>query len=209
MFGNQQPRLKPIGLRSALLRIHADLLKVHAKTYLFDRYSIDRLSLFEKLVIALEDRRFLRHAGIDWKSVVRELVKFVTFQKHGGASTIDMQFVRTATGYRKRTLRRKAYELILATFIQYRYSKVEILRAYVRCAFFGSRLIGAEAASNKIFGLASDRLSLDQAAFLAAMLVYPRPLRETDLWRSNVVRRANYGVRVYVANKKSFDQIPG
>jgi penicillin-binding protein 1A len=49
----------------------------------------------EVLVVLLEDWRYFEHRGIDWRSVLREGLKAISFQKHGGASTIDMQFVRT------------------------------------------------------------------------------------------------------------------
>ena len=48
-----------------------------------------RLSPFEQMVIVLEDRRFLRHAGVDIQSIIRELYKMILRRKHGGASTIE------------------------------------------------------------------------------------------------------------------------
>jgi membrane peptidoglycan carboxypeptidase len=163
----------------------------------------------EKLVLALEDRRFMRHAGVDVQSVIREVVRALMFRRHGGASTIDMQFVRTATGYKDKTLCRKAYEVILAIIIQYRYSKILILRSYLNRAFFGSRLIGADKAAMEMFGLSAVDLNLDQAATLAAMLVYPKPLAGGSDWSAKVGRRAAYGKAIYFANKKGFDQLPG
>ena len=128
--------------------------------------------------------------------------------KHGGASTIDMQFVRTATGFREKTIRRKLYEIFLAVLIQYRYSKRTILRSYLRCAFFGSHLIGANRAALALFGVSMYQLSLEQAATLAAMLVYPLPLHPTAEWSAKVVRRAGYGQRRMLRLKQSFQQIP-
>jgi membrane peptidoglycan carboxypeptidase len=202
------PKLGRAGLRSVLLKVHADLFIVHRKVLPGAKYYPPELTELERMVLVLEDRRFMRHLGIDIRSILREVSRALTFRRYGGASTIDMQFIRTATGYRNKTLWRKLYEMLLALLIQFRYSKITILRSYLSCAYFGSGLIGASRASRRIFGVGDQDLNLEQAAFLAAMLVYPRPLKAVASWESKVRRRANYGVRVYVADKKSFDQLP-
>lgn len=163
----------------------------------------------EKLTLALEDRRFLTHRGVDAISALREFIRAITFRRHGGASTIDMQFVRTATGYKQRTLTRKLYEMLLAILIQFRYNKIVILRSYLRCAYFGShRPRGADGAAMKIYHKKASELSVEESAFVAAMLVYPRPRNPSARWQLRVERRARYGVKVYIANKKRFDQPP-
>jgi membrane peptidoglycan carboxypeptidase len=119
-----------------------------------------------------------------------------------------MQFVRTATGYRRKTLRRKLYEMLLALIIQYRYNKFEILRSYLACAYFGSHLYGTERAARKVFNTSSHQLTFDQSAELAAMLVYPCPLRPTPEWRTKVRGRADYAKRLYPRLKKRFQKLP-
>jgi membrane peptidoglycan carboxypeptidase len=119
-----------------------------------------------------------------------------------------MQLVRTATGYRQPTLRRKLYEMLLAWIIQYRYNKFEILRSYLECAFYGSHLIGVFPAARDVFGVWAFELSFDESAELAAMLVYPRPLEPTARWRANVSRRAEYAKRLYPRLKQGFQQVP-
>jgi membrane peptidoglycan carboxypeptidase len=195
-----------LSLRRALIQIHLDLLKIHHRIWYDD--GRDPLTDLESFVLILEDRRFFEHRGIDVKSVIREVVRAVTLRRFGGASTIDMQFVRTATNYRKRTLRRKLYEMLLAWIIQYRYNKYEILRSYVACAFFGSHLFGADAVAQKLFKNWAFELTLDQSAQVAAMLVYPCPLRPTPKWWSKVRRRADYAKRLYPRLKKRFDKLP-
>ncbi|MDR3572032.1 MAG: transglycosylase domain-containing protein [Candidatus Pacebacteria bacterium] len=206
--GELLPRLRPFGPRAALLKLHSDLFIVHSRVQPYAQYYPPEMTNLEKLVVALEDRRFLNHAGVDLISVVREVGRAVSFKRHGGASTIDMQFVRTATGYRKPTAWRKFYEMLLAYFIQYRYSKITILRSYLDCAFFGSHLIGARRAAQSMFSADYRELTIEQAAMLAAMLVYPRPLEGGETWLAKVRRRSDYGMRVYIANKKRFDQLP-
>lgn len=194
-------------LRPWLLKVHTDLLAVHDRIDPFAAYFPDELSTFEKMVIVLEDRRFFDHGAVDFVAVLRALYKAVFCQVYEGASTIDMQFVRTATGYRERRLRRKLYEVFLASVVQFRYSKVTILRSYLNIAYFGWRLKGADDAAQAIFGRSTDRLELDEAAFLAAMLVFPLPRQPSIEWRHKILRRANHIKATYVRHKERFDEI--
>lgn len=203
------PKIKILSVREFLLRVHRDLLTVHSRIKVYSAHYPDKLTNVEKLVLVLEDRRFLDHYGVDFRSVFREFLKMVSFRRHGGASTIDMQFVRTCTGYRERTARRKIYEIFLSVIIQFRYSKVVILRSYLACAFFGSHLEGTESVSRKLFKKSAAELSVDQASYVAAMLVYPMGLRKTDQWWLKLQRRASYGKAVYILNKERFDKLPG
>jgi monofunctional glycosyltransferase len=204
-----KPRVTTVHLpsvRRTVLRIHRDLFRIDK----FVRYYTPRhgLELAEVLILILEDRRFFGHLGIDWRSSVREIVRALTGRRHGGASTIDMQFVRTATGFSEKTLTRKLYEMLLATLIQYRYQKIEILRSYLSCAFFGSHLYGINEASRSVFNKRPNELDLDEAAEIAAMLVYPKPLVPTERWRLNVNRRANYAKTLYPRLEQSFNKLP-
>jgi membrane peptidoglycan carboxypeptidase len=190
------------------MMIHRDLFKIDRRIR-YDRYRVEPLSNFEIMVLVLEDRRFFRHHGVDVISCIREIYRAVTLRRHGGASTIDMQLVRTATGYREHTVRRKLYEMLLAFLIQYRYNKFEILRSYLSCAFFGSHLHGFQRALPRIYNKHPwDELSLDESAELAAMLVYPRPLLPTSEWARKLRRRADYAKRLYPGFKDSFDKLP-
>ena len=141
------------------------------------------------MVLVLEDRRFFEHGVVDFKALLRVSYKIVFCQVLEGASTIDMQLVRTATGYRDRTLTRKLYEMLLATLIQFRYSKVTILRSYLDIAYFGWRLRGAESAAWTVYGTGTVSLDLDQAAFVASMLVYPLPKEPSFEWVRKTLRR--------------------
>jgi len=158
--------------------------KVERVAYVFDE--------FDYLVMALEDRRYLKHRGVDLLSVFREILKMLTFQKHGGASTIDMQMVRTLTNYRELTFKRKLYEIILSLLINFRFSKNEIMKCYMDNAFFGSHLIGVTKACMAEYGKSLDEISDQEKARLAAMLLKPRPQKPTEKWRSDVESRAAY-----------------
>jgi membrane carboxypeptidase/penicillin-binding protein len=175
-------------IRDLLINLNRDLMDITAKVervaYVFDE--------FDYLVMALEDRRYLKHRGVDLLSVFREFLKMLTLRKHGGASTIDMQMVRTLTNYRELTFRRKIYEVILSLLINFRFSKNEIMKCYMDNAFFGSHLIGVTKACMAEYGKSLGEISDQEKARLAAMLLKPRPQKPTEKWRSDVESRATY-----------------
>lgn len=175
-----------------------------------------RLTRLEKMVILLEDRRFFDHLGVDWRSVGRELIKAIRGHSHGGASTIDMQLFRTASDRYERTLRRKVREIAGVALLQRKFNKLEILRTYLRLAYFGTGLTGAFAAARAMFPdifdehdweLDEDRLTLDQIAQLASLLVYPKPRVANTDWRAKIRRRADYGMALYARREQRFDKV--
>jgi hypothetical protein len=182
--------------------LQSDLARIHRNVHALPHAPVATLTALELATIALEDRRFFYHLGVDMPSVVRETLKALAGRKHGGASTIDMQFVRTVTGFRAPTLERKFYEAFLAFLIQFRYKKLDILRSYLACAYFGSGLTGANAAAQKVFNRNADRLSIEEASFISAMLAYPRPLDGLPRWERRARRRAAYAVAVLAARKR-------
>ena len=185
--------------------VRYDLAKVHQRIQRHPDTGPDALTPLEMTTIVLEDRRFFAHRGVDVLSVAREVVNILRRRKHGGASTIDMQFVRTVTGYRAATLKRKLYEMLLALAIQSRYSKREILRAYLACAFFGSGLIGADMAARKFFDKDACELQLEEAALISALLACPRPLQPPPAWEAKVDRRKRYALHIYSSSKAAFN----
>ena len=99
-------------------------------------------------VTEFEDRRFRYHPGVDPLAVGRALVQNIR-NSHtvSGASTISMQLIRLSRGNRKRTLGEKVLECIMATRLELRYSKDEILALYASHAPFGGNVVGIDAAS--------------------------------------------------------------
>ena len=181
-------------LKRYLARL-AELLRAlrEQSVYVWD----DELIPFEEMVLVLEDRRFFRHHGFDWRSVLREVLKALSFRRHGGASTIEMQYVRTITGDYRRTLSRKIDEMVLAVLLNYHLDKIAILRTYLNYAYFGTGISGAEDAAYLMFGRRPAELNLEEAAVLAALLVYPRPRQPSAAWDRRVKRRARYGLRLW------------
>jgi membrane peptidoglycan carboxypeptidase len=193
--------------RRLLVRIHLDLLKIDRCVVRWAEFP-DYLDMIEVMVLVSEDRRFFRHNGVDWWSIGRVLFGVLKLNPYGGASTIDMQFVRTATGFYDRSLRRKLYEMLLARIIQYRYSKIQILRSYLSIAFFGSGIYGVDKASVAALGISRYGINEVGAAIVASMLVYPRPLVPDQRWVGKISRRSNYLLSLYPSIKQRFEKLP-
>jgi len=174
-----------------------DLLRVREVAARFGAAFPPDLSTLEIMTVLLEDRRYFSHRGVDWLSVLREISKLIRFRRPGGASTIEMQFVRTVTGYRGRTLWRKIYETLLAIALQRQCEKRCVLRAYLAVAYFGTKLTGADVATHQLYDKPVDQLTLEEAAFIGAMLCYPRPRGAPPKWKEKVGRRAAYGLVLY------------
>ena len=197
----ETPRSIPT-LKHFLFRAYVELEKVENEVYGYSWPS--ELSNIEKAIVVLEDRRFFSHAGVDYRSILREFYKRITFRRHGGASTIEMQFVRTCTGFKEITLRRKTFELYMAWALAHRVSKLEVLRSYMKIAYFGSGLRGVDEASLRMFGIYSDDLNFEQATVIASMLVYPRPVEPTESWNKKIQRRSRYGLRLLAKHRDRY-----
>ncbi|HET9982184.1 MAG TPA: PBP1A family penicillin-binding protein [Longimicrobiales bacterium] len=124
--------------------------------------------------VAVEDKRFFEHNGVDWRRVVGAAIANV---RSGGVaegfSTIPMQLARNIWSDRlpgqEKTLRRKLLEIRVAREIERRFTKQEILELYLNNIYFGGGSYGIEAASRNYFGKPARELSLPQAATLAAL----------------------------------------
>jgi 1A family penicillin-binding protein len=124
--------------------------------------------------VAVEDKRFFQHGGVDWKRVLGAALHNVKSRAvEEGSSTITMQLSRNIFSDRLRaddkTLRRKIFEARVAKRIERRFSKQEILELYLNHIYFGGGAYGIQAASRHYFGKPAARLDLDEAALLAAL----------------------------------------
>lgn len=125
-------------------------------------------------VIAVEDRRFYLHHGIDIVGIARAAVTNAT---HGrvvqGGSTITQQLARNLFLTSDRTLKRKVQEILLAFRLESRFTKDQILSLYLNRVYFGAGAYGIEAASQRYFDRSAKSLSLYQSAVLAGLLKAP------------------------------------
>lgn len=134
---------------------------------------------FAVCLVEYEDRNFYTHPGISAKGVGRAVVQNFRKQKIvSGGSTITMQLARIMRKNPERTYVEKILEMILATRIEIRYSKAEILALYASHAPFGSNVVGLETASWRFFGRSAAQLSWAESATLAVLpnapgLIYP------------------------------------
>ncbi len=124
--------------------------------------------------VAIEDRRFYHHGGVDWRRMAGSLLANVRAGGVAqGGSTITMQLARNVFPDRlpgqQRTLDRKLLEMRVAGAIEDRFSKNEVLELYLNHIYFGGSVYGIQAASRAYFGRPATHLSLAQAATLAAM----------------------------------------
>lgn len=136
-------------------------------------------SKFETCILQFEDANFYHHLGISSKGVARAVYQNIKSKKiKSGASTITMQTIRLIRNNPSRTFREKILEMILATRLEIKCSKKEILNLYASHAPFGNNVVGLEAASWRYFGRSSYKLSWAESATLAVLpnapgLIYP------------------------------------
>jgi penicillin-binding protein 1A len=123
-----------------------------------------------KATVAIEDRRFYKHGGVDYKGIVRAAVRDLRAGKVvQGGSTITQQLVRNLYISRQRTFRRKIKEACLAIKLARNKSKDWILGSYMNAVYYGNHAYGIEAAAQTYFSRRARTLTLDQSALLAGL----------------------------------------
>jgi penicillin-binding protein 1A len=134
--------------------------------------------------IAIEDRRFREHFGLDPIGMARAAFEDLTQgQVVQGGSTITQQLAKNLFLDPNRTFDRKMEEAILALYLESRYSKDQILTLYLNRVYFGAGVYGIEAAAERFFGKPAEKLSLTEAAMLAGSVKAPahyNPLADAD-----------------------------
>ena len=146
--------------------------------------------------IAIEDRRFRDHFGLDPIGMARAgISNMMAGHVVQGGSTLTQQLAKNLFLSASRTFDRKAQEAMLAVYLESRYSKDQILTLYLNRVYFGAGVFGIEAASEKFFGKHADELGLTEAAMLAGSVKAParyNAIADTDasLARAQVVLRA-------------------
>lgn len=148
----------------------------------------DDLTAVERLVLRLEDRRFLRHRGVDVFGIGRAAVRNLQARKIvQGGSTITQQLVRNTLVSPDRSLVRKALELLLATKVERHYTKAEILRLYCQYVYLGPGIRGFSAAARVIYRKPVSQLSFYDLCGLVGLLRAPSitfPNKTSDAFRA-------------------------
>ena len=164
------------------------------RSEVFDRYGHVMTTLFDQdrapvklkdvpkdlvdAVIAIEDRKFYEHHGVDYAGSFRALFKNVDVGGIAqGGSTITQQLVKnTLSGHRKRDLKTKIREAALAVRLENEMSKQEILERYLNVVYFGNGAYGVQAAAERYFNKPLKSLSIPEAALLAGLIQSPEAL---------------------------------
>ena len=147
-------------------------------------------------VIAIEDRRFYEHSGLDWRGLARAMVANAKAGRWvQGGSTLTQQVAKNLFLSNDRTLWRKGQELLLSLWLERRFTKDEILTLYLNRVYLGSGTFGYEAAARRYFGRSAENITLHQAAVMAGMLKAPsrlNPIADRDAAnnRARLVLRA-------------------
>jgi penicillin-binding protein 1A len=124
--------------------------------------------------IAIEDRRFREHIGIDPVGLLRAASENVLAGRVvQGGSTLTQQLAKNLFLERQRTFSRKVQEAFLALYLESRYSKDQILTLYLNRVYFGAGVYGIEAAAQRFFGKQAAQLTLTEAAMLAGSVKAP------------------------------------
>ncbi len=135
--------------------------------------------------IAIEDRRFYQHFGVDPYGIARALVANVLhLGVSQGGSTITQQLAKNLFLTQERTIHRKLQEVLLALWLEHKYSKARILELYLNRVYFGSGAYGIEQAAQRYFGISARRLSLTEAAMLAGLVKSPSRLAPTRNYKA-------------------------
>ncbi|MGX9808572.1 transglycosylase domain-containing protein [Exiguobacterium acetylicum] len=123
----------------------------------------------EQAFVAIEDQRFYQHDGYDITGILRAFTKNQSDSKSQGGSTITQQLARMTYLSNEKTYTRKIKELLIAVSLEQKYSKKELMTAYVNQAYFANNIYGIELAAKSYFNKPARDLSWSEISFLTAI----------------------------------------
>ncbi|GAA3760292.1 transglycosylase domain-containing protein [Streptomyces tremellae] len=123
--------------------------------------------------VALENKTFYKDSGVDFKGTARALLSTVTGHGRQGGSTITQQYVKNYYLNQDQTATRKLKELVISLKVDRNKSKGDILAGYMNTSYYGRNAYGIQAAAQAYYGVDASRLTVDQGAYLAALLQAP------------------------------------
>jgi len=161
-----------------------------------EELSLENMSPYiPEAIIAIEDRRFYSHFGVDPFGLARAFINNLTGQPIQGGSTLTQQLAKNLFLSPDRTLERKVQEMLLSLWLEQKYTKDQILAMYLNRVYFGSNAYGVEAAARRYFNKSARDVNLGEAALLAGLVKAPSrlsPTRDAEAAnaRAQVVLRA-------------------
>lgn len=160
--------------RVTLLAADNSPISIHGQSYGSPIRLSDLPVYVPRAVLAVEDRTFYHHIGVNPLSVMRALL--VNAKEGGirqGGSTLTQQLAKNLFLTSDRTYKRKVQEFLLALWLERKFSKDELLTLYLNRVYFGAGAYGIDAASRRYFSKPSRELTLAEAAVLAGLLKAP------------------------------------
>ena len=160
-----------------ILAVNGDIIANRGATG-GEALSLENMSPYiPQAVIAIEDRRFYSHFGVDPLGLARAMLTNITTGRMvQGGSTLTQQLAKNLFLSPERTLERKVQEVLLSIWLEQKYTKDQILAMYLNRVFFGSNAYGVEAASRRYFNKSARDVNLGEAALLAGLLKAPSRL---------------------------------
>jgi penicillin-binding protein 1C len=153
-----------------------------------------------RVTVALEDRRFYRHSGIDWQATCAACLRnFQAGRIISGGSTITQQLVKMSCHRQRRDWFAKLYENIVAWKLEQVWTKERILAEYLNRSSFGNRRLGPEAASRAYFGKSAHELTLAESIYIAGLLQAPTRFNP---WRQPERAQRKYARSVELLTKR-------
>ncbi|MBU2517609.1 MAG: transglycosylase domain-containing protein [Proteobacteria bacterium] len=166
------------------------------KKYLSETSKHPISKIFCETLIVAEDKRFIRHNGVDIRGLSRALYRTIFLRKIEGGSTIEQQLVRTLMGWYEKTIFRKMKEICFALVVSKFVPKHEVAYIYLFIAYFGWKMKGIHQTCNTLninpFGISSQ-----VAAEVVARLKYPQPRIMTKERGLLIARRADHIKHIY------------
>ncbi|HEX5231458.1 MAG TPA: PBP1A family penicillin-binding protein [Bradyrhizobium sp.] len=164
------PTIEIVGLDGSLLATRGEMAGTNVALKDLPPY-------LPKAFIAIEDRRFYSHHGIDPFGILRAAVANILHRGVAqGGSTLTQQLAKNLFLTQERTLQRKLQEAELALWLERKHNKAEILELYLNRVYFGSGAYGVEAAAQRYFGKSARNVTLAEAAMLAGLVKSPSRL---------------------------------
>ncbi|MBE6638436.1 MAG: hypothetical protein E7616_03135 [Ruminococcaceae bacterium] len=151
--------------------------------------------------IAIEDKRFFEHTGVDWIRTIRATMLFAVGQSDSGGSTITQQLIKNTTGKDSFTIQRKIEEIFCALNLEKSKSKEEILELYLNMIYLSQGCYGVQTASETYFGKDVSELTLIECAAIAGITQNPYKWDPILHPENNKERRDNILIQMYEQGK--------
>ena len=164
---NSHPRISMVAADGSPIMIHGQSFGAPVRLSDLPAYT-------PQAVLAVEDRNFYHHVGVNPLAVARAIIVNMTEgEVRQGGSTLTQQLAKNLFLSSDRTYKRKIQEFFLALWLEHQFSKDEILTLYLNRVYFGAGAYGIDAASYRYFGKSAHNLTLAESAILAGLLKAP------------------------------------